>query len=100
MSVLLPCMRRMCVRGRVRRLVSYQALNLVSQIRLLGAALIPHKNRKEFLIMNELLFFIIGTALGSLTGVVLMCLLQINRLSKREEVENAKTKCAGTVPLE
>jgi hypothetical protein len=62
--------------------------------------LIPHKNRKEFLIMNELLFFIIGTALGSLTGVVLMCLLQINRLSKREEVENAKTKCAGTVPLE
>ena len=100
MSVLLPCMRRMCVRGRVRRLVSYQALNLVSQIRLLGATLIPHKNRKEFLIMNELLFFIIGTALGSLTGVVLMCLLQINRLSKREEVENAKTKCAGTVPLE
>ena len=32
--------------------------------------------------MSELLFFIIG------------------RLSKREEVENAKTKCAGTVPLE
>ena len=50
--------------------------------------------------MNELLFFIIGTSLGSLTGVVLMCLLQINRLSKREEVENAKTTCAGTVPLE
>ena len=37
---------------------------------------------------------------GGLVGVVLMCLLQINRLSKREEVENAKTKCAGTVPLE
>lgn len=50
--------------------------------------------------MSELLFFIIGTLLGSLTGVVVMCLLQINRLSKREEVENAKTKCAGTVPLE
>lgn len=50
--------------------------------------------------MSELLFFIIGTALGSLTGVVVMCLLQINRLSKREEVENAKTKCAGTFPLE
>lgn len=58
------------------------------------------KQREEFLRMSELLFFIIGTALGSLTGVVLMCLLQINRLSKREEVENAKTKCAGTVPLE
>ena len=25
-----------------------------------------------------------------------MCCLQINRLSEREEVENAKTKCADT----
>ena len=50
--------------------------------------------------MSELLFFIIGTMLGGLVGVVLMCLLQINKLSKREEVGNAKTKCAGTVPLE
>ena len=50
--------------------------------------------------MNELLFFIIGTMLGGLVGVVLMCLLQINRLSQREEVENAKTKCADTLPLE
>ena len=50
--------------------------------------------------MSEFLFFVIGTMLGSIIGVVLMCLLQINRLSKREEVENAKTKCAGTVPLE
>ncbi len=50
--------------------------------------------------MSELLFFIIGTMLGSLVGVVLMCLLQINRLSKREGVENAKTKRADTFPLE
>ena len=50
--------------------------------------------------MSELLFFIIGTMLGGLVGVVLMCLLQINRLSQREEVENAKTKCADTLPLE
>lgn len=50
--------------------------------------------------MSEFLFFLIGTMLGSLIGVVIMCLLQINRLSKREEVENAKTKCAGSVPLE
>lgn len=50
--------------------------------------------------MSELLFFIIGTVLGSLTGVVVMCLLQINRLQKREEVGNAKTKCADTFPLE
>ena len=50
--------------------------------------------------MSELLFFIIGTMLGSLVGVVMMCLLQINRLSKREGAENAKTKCADTFPLE
>lgn len=50
--------------------------------------------------MNELLFFIIGLVLGGLVGVVLMCLLQINKLSKREKVENAKTKCADTFPLE
>ena len=50
--------------------------------------------------MSELLFFIIGTMLGGLVGVVIMCLLQINRLSKRKEVENAKTKCADTFPLE
>ena len=50
--------------------------------------------------MSEILFFIIGTALGSLTGVVVMCLLQINRLSKREEVVNAKTIRADTFSLE
>ena len=50
--------------------------------------------------MSELLFFIIGTMLGGLGGIVLMCLLQINRLSEREEVKNAKTKCADTFPLE
>ena len=50
--------------------------------------------------MSEFLFFLIGTMFGNLVGVMLMCLLQINRLSKREEVENAKTKCADTFPLE
>ena len=48
---------------------------------------------------NILIHFLTFTG-GMSAGVVLMCLLQINRLSKREEVENAKTKCAGTVPLE
>ena len=48
--------------------------------------------------MSEFIFFIIGLVLGGLVGVVLMCLLQINKLSKREEVENAKTKCADTFP--
>ena len=62
-----------------------------------GIAVFDTKGRRNTL---KYLFFIIGTMLGGLVGVVLMCLLQINRLSKREEVENAKTKCAGTVPLE
>ena len=48
--------------------------------------------------MSELIFFIIGIMLGGLTGVAFMCCLQINRLSEREEVENAKTKCADTFP--
>ena len=47
--------------------------------------------------MSEFIFFIIGIMLGGLTGVV-MCCLQINRLSEREEVKNAKTKCADTFP--
>ena len=31
--------------------------------------------------MHELLFFIIGCLLGSIAGVVTMCLLQINRIN-------------------
>ncbi len=48
--------------------------------------------------MSEFLFFIIGTLLGGLIGVVLMCCLQINRLSQREEVDYAKTKRTDTFP--
>lgn len=50
--------------------------------------------------MSELLFFIIGTMLGSLMGVVTMCCLQINRLSERKEDADAKKKCADTFPSE
>lgn len=50
--------------------------------------------------MSELLFFIIGTLLGGIVGIVIMCLLQINRLLQREEVENAKSKRTDTFPLE
>lgn len=35
--------------------------------------------------MNELLFFIIGTMLGGCIGVVIMCLLQINRLNRKDD---------------
>ena len=48
--------------------------------------------------MSEFIFFIIGIMLGGLTGVVIMCCLQINRLSERKEVDNAKKKCADTFP--
>lgn len=48
--------------------------------------------------MSEFLFFIIGTMLGSLFGVVCMCCLQINKLSERKEEDNAKKKCADTFP--
>ena len=50
--------------------------------------------------MIEFIFFIIGTMLGGIIGVVIMCLMQINRLAEREEVKNAKAKCAGTFPLD
>ena len=50
--------------------------------------------------MSEFLFFIIGVMLGGLVGVMLMCCLQINRLSEGKEVENAKTKCTDTFPLD
>lgn len=50
--------------------------------------------------MSEFLFFLIGTMLGSVIGVVFMCLLQINRLSERKEDTDAKKKCADTVPSE
>ena len=50
--------------------------------------------------MSEFLFFVIGTMLGSIIGVVLMCLIQINRLSERQEDADAKKKCADTLPSE
>lgn len=50
--------------------------------------------------MSEFLFFLIGTMLGSVFGVVTMCLLQINRLSERKEDVDAKKKCADTFPSE
>ena len=50
--------------------------------------------------MSEFLFFLIGTMLGSVIGVVFMCLLQINMLSERKEDADAKKKCADTFPSE
>lgn len=50
--------------------------------------------------MSEFLFFLIGTMLGSVIGVVTMCLLQINRLSERRDDTDVKKKCADTFPSE
>lgn len=50
--------------------------------------------------MSEFLFFVIGMTLGGLAGVMLMCCLQINRLSERKEDADAKKKCADTFPSE
>ena len=44
-----PCAVSVCMRTTAKNEMSYQALNLVSQIRLLGGIpLIPRENRKEF----------------------------------------------------
>ena len=48
--------------------------------------------------MSEFIFFIIGIMLGGLTGVAIMCCLQINRLSKKEGLENEKAKRPDTFP--
>lgn len=37
--------------------------------------------------MQEALFFIIGFLIGGLFGVVMMCLLQINRIGREHEDE-------------
>lgn len=50
--------------------------------------------------MSEFLFFLIGTMLGSIVGVVAMCLMQINRLSNREEEMNEEKKRTDTFPPE
>lgn len=40
--------------------------------------------------MHEALFFVIGFLLGGLFGVVLMCLLQINRMGRKHENEQTE----------
>ncbi len=35
--------------------------------------------------MSELLFFVLGLMIGGLIGVVLMCVLQINRVNEMEQ---------------
>ena len=44
-------------------------------------------------IMKELLFFILGLVIGGLSGVTVLCCMQINRLNGNYE----KTKCEKAV---
>ena len=114
MSVLLPDVRGMPSGGRGLSNVlpstefGYPSSDGRPNSLVRGCPLIPHKKdaakeavrRKELLRMSEFLFFVIGTMLGSVIGVVLMCLMQINRLSERKEYADAKKKCADTFPSE
>ena len=54
--------------------------------RLLGGAP-PNTPLKERRFSMEGLFFAIGFLLGSVAGVLIMCLLQINRIGKKEDSE-------------
>ena len=42
--------------------------------------------------MSELLFFVLGLVIGGLTGVTIMCCLQINRINDYEKQINIPRK--------
>lgn len=43
--------------------------------------------------MGELLFFVLGLVIGGLTGITIMCFLQINRINEYEnKIELPKKK--------
>ena len=54
--------------------------------RLLGGAP-PNTPLKEWRFSMEGLFFAIGFLLGGVVGVLIMCLLQINRIGRKEDSE-------------
>lgn len=42
--------------------------------------------------MNELLFFLLGLVIGGLTGITLMCMLQINRIADERLIQSSNNK--------
>ena len=43
--------------------------------------------------MSELLFFVLGLIIGGLTGIVIMCMLQVNRINDYEnKIKNLENK--------
>ena len=55
-------------------------------------ALFYDLNSKRRNCMNELLFFTLGLLIGGLTGVSVMCLLQINRVNEMKNKYGDKRK--------
>lgn len=49
-------------------------------------------NSKRRNCMNELLFFTLGLLIGGLTGVSVMCVLQINRVNEMKNKYDDKRK--------
>ncbi len=47
--------------------------------------------------MREFVFFLLGTMLGGLTGITMMCMLQINRLkdntAEKDKSSNHEEEC-------
>ena len=43
--------------------------------------------------MSELLFFVLGLIIGGLTGIVIMCMLQVDRINDYEnKIKNLENK--------
>lgn len=42
--------------------------------------------------MSELLFFLLGLVIGGLTGITLMCMLQINRIAGERLIQSSDNK--------
>ena len=55
-------------------------------------ALFYDLNSKRRNCMNELLFFTLGLLIGGLTGVSVMCVLQINRVNEIKNKYDDKRK--------
>lgn len=49
-------------------------------------------SRKGGKYMSELLFFLLGLVIGGLTGITLMCMLQISRIADERLINSSEIK--------